>query len=103
MYSVNLWGSDPNEENDDCWTGQDFNTLSEAEAFYDNPFADAAFAQHFQRCSAFIELDGPNVHKQRPNPGFKPSPVNDDDWNREIAMQAGMMGGCDAYNDACGY
>lgn len=40
------------------------------------------------------------------------SEVNDDDdddddwmedWRREIAMQAGMMGGCAAYNDAMGY
>ncbi len=26
-----------------------------------------------------------------------------EEWRREIAMEAGMMGGCDAYNDAMGY
>ena len=28
---------------------------------------------------------------------------SNDEWRREIAMQAGMAGGCDAYNDAMGY
>ena len=26
-----------------------------------------------------------------------------EDWRREIAMEAGMMGGCEAYNDVMGY
>jgi hypothetical protein len=26
-----------------------------------------------------------------------------EDWRREIAMEAGMMGGCAAYNDVMGY
>ena len=26
-----------------------------------------------------------------------------DEWRQEIAMQEGMMGGCDAYNEAMGY
>ena len=26
-----------------------------------------------------------------------------DGWKREIAMEAGMMGGCDAYNEVMGY
>ena len=26
-----------------------------------------------------------------------------DDWRREQAMEAGMMGGCDAYNEVMGY
>ena len=26
-----------------------------------------------------------------------------DDWRREIAMEAGMMGGCEAYNEVMGY
>ena len=26
-----------------------------------------------------------------------------EDWRREIAMEAGMMGGCEAYNEAMGY
>ena len=26
-----------------------------------------------------------------------------EDWRREIAMEAGMMGGCEAYNEVMGY
>lgn len=102
-YSVNLWGSDPSLDNDDCWTGEDFATLEEAEAFFNNPFTDAKYAQYYERCTAVIELDGPDVHRERNNPAFKPSKADDSDWQREHAMQAGMMGGCDAYNDAMGY
>lgn len=36
-----------------------------------------------------------------------PDAVKDDDWEeewrREIAMEAGMLGGCNAYNDYMGY
>ena len=102
-FSVNLWGSDPALDNDDCWTGQDFDTLAEAEAFYANPFTDAKFAQYYERSTTVIELDGPGVHRERPNPAFVPSKADDSDWRREHAMQAGMMGGCEAYNDAMGY
>lgn len=30
-------------------------------------------------------------------------PQVDQEWQREIAMEAGMLGGCEAYNDAMGY
>lgn len=32
----------------------------------------------------------------------EPEPDDDSDWRAELAMQAGMMGGCDAYNEAIG-
>lgn len=32
----------------------------------------------------------------------EPKPDDDSDWRSEMAMQAGMMGGCDAYNEAIG-
>lgn len=102
MYSVNFWCSNPEEQNDDCTTGVDFSTFAEAESFYNDPFTNPDFARHFQRCTAFIEMDGPDVNKNRSNPDYKPS-KNDDDWGREIAMQAGMMGGCNAFNDSYGY
>ena len=30
-------------------------------------------------------------------------PVIDEEWRREIAMEAGMLGGCEAYNEVMGY
>lgn len=99
-YSVNLWGSKPGT-NDDCHTGADFATLEEALAVYLTP------ASHFRAVdvadSAYVEIDGPDFHDERCiNPRRK---VRDDlsDWRREIAMQAGMGLGIEAYNDEMGF
>ena len=54
---------------------------------------------------AFHPWNGPHIKLIQ-----EASIVSDDDdddwvaeWRQEIAMEAGMMGGCDAYNDAMGY
>jgi hypothetical protein len=100
-YSVTLWGSDPEFENDDCWTGEDFATLAEAEAAFTDP--DSAFPSYRgDRDVVFIELDGPYAHKSRRLRPDRKSPTRDD-WKREAAMQAGMAFGCDGYNDEMGY
>ncbi len=53
------------------------------------------------RDSAYIEIDGPDVHEVRPNPHFKARrrDAEDRQWLREQAMEAGMLHGCDAHND----
>lgn len=87
MYSVLFWGSDPDLENDDCWTGLDFDNQADAEkCFNDNNLP--AFVIN---CTEYIELDGPDCYKKRKNPNFKPS-KDDGEWEREIRMQAAMMG-----------
>jgi len=93
--SVNFWGSHPDEDNDDCWTGADYDSLAEAKVEFEKEVAD--------REVAWIVLDGPGIHMERKNPNFNPAPDNDDEWRREIAMQAGMAGGCDAYNEVMGW
>jgi hypothetical protein len=100
MYSVNLWGSDPAAGNDDCWTGKDFATLAEAQTAFDDPAS--AFPHTFDSDTHTIELDGPDAHRTRTNPGFRPE-HSDDDWRTERAMQAGMAFGCQGYNDEMGY
>lgn len=98
-YSVTLWGSHPDNNNDDCYTGADFATLSEARACMSN--LSAHFNMTYHRDAPFIELDGPDVHEIVKRPGVRIQRTsNDNEWKREIATQAGMMGGCDAYNDA---
>lgn len=95
-YSVNLWGSHPDSNNDDCCTGWDFETLTEArERFeverngYDLPF---------------VELTGPGVYEVARTKNVVDARRDDrSDWNREIAMEAGMLHGIDAYNDIQGY
>jgi hypothetical protein len=97
-YSVDYWGSHPDDDNDDCWTGEDFATLEEARA----RFA-AEVPTYYRSSTAYVVLDGPGVHEERRNPGFKPAREVDSEWRREMAMEAGMAFGCDAYNDAMGY
>lgn len=101
MYSVNLWQSHPENNNDDCLTGADFETAAEAEfAFHHTSkvFPGVNEASH-------IEIDGPDRYRVRTNPDYV-EPVDDnfdDDWRREMAMQAGMGLGIESYNDHMGY
>jgi hypothetical protein len=102
-YSVNLWGSDPDAGNDDCWTGVDFATREEAFAAFRNPWTHVN-ATYFRPADvAWIEVDGPDLHEKRRNPAYRPSRRTDDGWRQECAMQAGMGMGVEAYNDAMGY
>ena len=92
-YSVNEWGSHPEAGNDDCWTGSDFATLAEAEAAF------AVTPDDSSTC--FVEIDGPGVNRVRKV--RDPAPVDRDEWRREIAREAGMLGGVHAYNEVMGY
>lgn len=101
-FAVNCWCSHPDEGNDDCLRGEDFDSLEEAEKAYD--------AQVTDRYIAFVELVGPSgLHKVRPNPGYDAKAVarerarDDAEWRREEAMQAGMGLGVEAYNEVMGY
>jgi len=103
-YSVNLWGSDPQAGNDDCNTGEDFATREEAMAAFLNPWS-VFNRTYFEACTAVFEIDGPDVYKTRENPEYTPTSDDtfDEDWRREIAMEAGMCMGIDSYNDYMGY
>lgn len=100
-YSVLEWASHPDAGNDDCITGDDYDTREEALAAFNAATADYSIA--------YFQADGPDLHEIRPNPAYNAKQVardnrdDDSEWRREIAMQAGMAGGCDAYNEAMGY
>jgi len=99
MFEVNYWGSHPNEGNDDCWTGSDYETLEEALVAFNAPVD-----EYYHTSTMYVSLVGPDHEEYRKNPDFVPDQdISDDDWKREIAMQAGMMGGVEAYNDTMGY
>jgi len=102
--SVNHWGSHPDLDNDDCYTGDEFDTIADAIKFYMECPSDSDVE--------YIEIDLPdetlkmyNIERCRKNPKFRPHKKDDDDddWKREIAMQAGMEMGIHAYNDHMGY
>lgn len=102
-YTVTLWMTNPDvDDNDDCMSGMDFATVEEARECFNDVTAHFAFA-----CYAgvpFVMLDGPGAHEVRMR-SKRALRAEDDggEWQREIATQAGMEGGCDAYNDAMGY
>ena len=104
-YTVNLWGSSPDAGNDDCHTGDDFDSLEKAMEVYREPFKYFNYAgeQYYLFCTHTIELDGPGVHLERVNPAFKPSRDNWEDERREAAMMAGMAFGCQGYNEVMGW
>ena len=98
-FTVLYWGSHPDAGNDDCYSGSDYASLAEALHAYndDELITDSSVA--------FVELDGPGITGEsvRPSPFYRPEPSDDGEWRREQAMEAGMLGGCDAYNDAMGW
>lgn len=100
MYFVNTWGSHPDEGNDDCWSGEEFDSLEEAIYCFNNP------GDYFTRGARgrFIELDGPDVYDVREDLPLNDLTMDDeDDWEREYAMQQGMCFGCQGYNEARGW
>jgi hypothetical protein len=99
--SINYWGSHPDLDNDDCFGGNEFDSIADAIQFYMEDPSDSSVE--------YIEIDLSddvlkmyNIERMRKNPNFIP-PNRDDDWKREIAMQAGMEMGVEAYNDYMGY
>lgn len=106
-WTVNLRGSHPDSGNDDCWTGEDGLDEAQARAIYAEP----SLAPHDLTgwhstirgdSTLWIEIVGPGMDEARQIRASGKSVDDDSDWKREIAMQAGMGLGVDAYNDAMG-
>ena len=102
-YEVNIWGSDPNEGNDDCWSGQDYTLQSKAVEAFTNP--DEVFTWIGHKNWHYVELcrcvgeDSWEEVGLRKNPNYVPEDdVEDNEW----AMLQGMAFGVEAYNEAMG-
>lgn len=114
-YSVTLWGSNPDEtDNDDCWTGDDFATCEEAIAAYCEVVMFPEDSQLARVCDRggweYVMIDGPDAHEVTQNPDRvacrrrrQELAASDCEWRRERATQAGMAFGCDGYNDEMGW
>jgi hypothetical protein len=128
-HIVLFWGSHPDQDNDDCWTGHDFATLAEAQEHLANPWdvkwytpeygfgtdqtPEQILAQKIQMyrdSTAFFELDSPELPETiiQANPDYDARQAarrrqSDDAAERsEYAMQQGMGLGVNAYNEARG-
>jgi len=108
-YVVKLWGSDPAEGNDDCWTSTEGDGLERLTAFecFDCPkeFGEQRGWKGWGFClsrAKFIEIVGPDTRELRPNPHYRRRPVTDDGSESEARWEAAMLHGVEGYNDAMG-
>lgn len=96
-YTVNIWGSKPNT-NDDCWNGKDFDNLDAAlECF--NGIVEGQFHSSDAVSTQWVEIDGPDIHRERRNPDYQHTADNDDDWLREIQHEHLMLHGLQGLGD----
>tara|TARA_R100000781_G_scaffold112389_1_gene79580 strand:- start:259 stop:567 length:309 start_codon:yes stop_codon:yes gene_type:complete len=94
MWEVNQWGSHPDEGNDDCWCGDDFDTEEEAR---ESLAADLAVQGEHDE---WLELVGPGIQEVYHQKG-RSGPAQEETCT-EWAMLQGMSHGVDAYNEAIG-
>jgi hypothetical protein len=106
-FSVTYWDAHPESGEDACGTGFDFDTASEAwKQFHDN---DPRYTSGRHIHWRYVMIDATGLNGIRANPAFNDPAVrrshalDDAAWRREIAMEAGMGLGVEAYNDAMGY
>lgn len=111
-YTVEVYGSHPDEQNDDCWTGDEFITNAEACDAYmlavhgaPGAIGTSAYASNWM----YIKLEGPDVRLIAKNPRYSVKLAErarreaDAAERSERATQAGMAFGCDGYNDEMGW
>jgi len=100
MFSVNYWDTHPDLGEDTHCTGEDFPTLEEARAAFDNPN---------WKHGHYVELTGEGIYEVKMRPGHDPkraareAAAEDLVWRREMAMEAGMTFGVEAYNEYMGW
>jgi len=117
-YHVNLWGSKPGT-NDDCDTGETFETEAEARRCYEQ--AEKRFSPSALRYAAWFELGVDYAERdahghqlvdtiaERRNPSYDRAAVERENaaydamCRNERAMQAGMAFGCQGFNDEMGW
>jgi hypothetical protein len=113
-FSVDLWGSHPDEDNDDCWTGLSFDNEGQArEAFGQPKLFFKGNAVDWVHSNAFVVLEGVNAagpyREVRALPDYNSEAAQkarDQDareWVREQATQLGMGIGISAFNEAMGW
>jgi len=110
-FSVNLWGSHPEDENDDCWTGVDFDTLAAAKAWLDAPVFPAWSPSHTvaymqlvrdsdESGAGYVEEIEVRRNPAYDTPAAKRTRRQDDSLDRsEAQWQAAMSHGVQGWND----
>ena len=102
MFQVLFFGSDPDLENDDLWVVCEFEDRDKAFECFNNPFTEPDL-QFYKKDTAFIVIQFSGESQKRKNPHYQSPKPQMDEWVKESAHQAGMMGGVESYNDYMGY
>jgi len=113
-YHVELWCSDPREDGDDHCQSYEFEDLASAKRAFENPrdemrANDLHCVTHLQLTRVVLydgrEYADPIGVRQVMTDAQIAKMRADDDrtWKREIAMEAAMLHGVDAYNEVMGY
>lgn len=101
-YDVLLFIRNPEKYEDEGVSAmRSFATREEAEECYNHP---SSFFDASEQSLPYIMLDGPDVNKVRCDKvALFRLRQEEREERRECAMQAGMMGGTDSYNEEMGY
>jgi hypothetical protein len=104
-YHVNFWASHPDAGNDDCNSGMSFATLDEAVAYFNENKDSDAFVELCLGANSGDVYDNRKPVRITLCEGVEDTLDAEDSgtWRLEIAREAGMLGGCDAYNEVMGY
>jgi len=102
-FTVDIWGSHPDEGNDDCWSGNDYDDEAEARKAFSDVESVFNWVGHtnwhyVELCRCVGEDSWEQIDLRR-NPNFTPE---EDHSDNEWAMLQGMAHGCEAYNEAIG-
>ena len=104
-FTVDLLTAHPDADDCESLLTHEFDTADDAFDFFDRYKPDSSTAYLALGIETPTE-DSDSVLLEYvftcKNPNYKP-PVADDGWRREQAMQAGMGGGCEAYNAVMGW
>ena len=113
-FFIYFWRCEPyTDDDEDPITGDEFDTYEAALAAFNNPASVGPYPAELMAGTGelWVELvraDGMERQERcirTANPRAAEAHRRDaaEAQRREIAMEAGMLGGCDAYNEAMGY
>lgn len=104
-FSLTLWGSHPDEDNDDCWTGSDYATEAEARGdlatFQRNMVPQGWNVSHAQtlRDTSHFMVDGPGLSEPEVVSNHNYIKQRQPQRDREEQFQAAMAFGTQGWND----
>lgn len=106
VYGILVKGSHLNSGEDDIFTGANYSTREEADRVFEalerGDYEAAGYKGTYPGCRIYLLEDDVLIRASN-IPGKRTETTDDSEWRREIAMEAGMLHGVDAYNEVMGW